>query len=164
MSNYHLAQLNIAKAQEPLESPSMADFVANLERVNVLAERFPGFVWRLKDGSGDATALHPFGNDIIVNMSVWTDVASLSNNAFKSTHVVIMRRRNAWFERVAEANAVLWWVPNGHRYPWARRKRDLTICGNSACHSAPSRSKRRSPRPIRLCKCMLSFQMTPAPS
>ena len=31
MPQYHLAQLNIAKAKEPLESPSMADFVANLE-------------------------------------------------------------------------------------------------------------------------------------
>ena len=164
MSNYHLAQLNIAKAKEPLESPSMADFVNNLERINALAEQSLGFVWRLKAASSDATAIRPLGDDIIVNMSVWTDVASLSNYAFKSAHVEIMRRRNAWFERVAEANAVLWWVPNGHHHPWARRKRDLTVCGNSACHSAPSRSKRRSPRPIRLCKCMLSFQMTPAPS
>lgn len=164
MSNHHLAQLNIAKAQEPLESPSMADFVANLEHVNALTEHSPGFVWRLKDGSGDATAIRPIGDDIIVNMSAWTDVASLSNYAFKSAHAEIMRRRNAWFERVAEANAVLWWVPNGHRHPWVRRKRDLTICGNSARHSAPSRSKRRSPRPIRLCQCRLSFQMTPASS
>ena len=46
MSNYHLAQLNIAKAKEPLESPSMADFVNNLERINALAEQSFGFVWR----------------------------------------------------------------------------------------------------------------------
>lgn len=49
MTGYQLAQLNIAAMREPLESPSMADFVANLERINALAERSPGFVWRLKD-------------------------------------------------------------------------------------------------------------------
>ena len=115
MPQYHLAQLNIAKAKEQLESPLMADFVANLDRINALAEQSPGFVWRLKDESGDATAIRPFGEDFIVNMSVWTDVASLTSYAFKTAHVEIMRRRNEWFERMAEAYAVLWWVPKGHR-------------------------------------------------
>jgi hypothetical protein len=32
MSRYELAQLNIAIMKEPLASPSMADFVANLDR------------------------------------------------------------------------------------------------------------------------------------
>jgi hypothetical protein len=115
MSKFQLAQLNIAKAKEPLESPSMADFVTNLDRINALAEQSPGFVWRLKDESGDATAIRHFGDDIIVNMSVWTDVASLSSYAFKSAHVYIMRRRNEWFERMTEAYAALWWVPEGHQ-------------------------------------------------
>ena len=92
----------------------MADFVANLDRINSLAEQSPGFVWRLKDEAGNAVAIRPFGEDFIVNMSVWTDVASLSNYAFKSAHVEIMRRRREWFERMAEASAVLWWVPKGH--------------------------------------------------
>lgn len=54
MSRYQLAQLNIATMKESLESPSMADFVANLERINALAEASPGFVWRLQDEAGDA--------------------------------------------------------------------------------------------------------------
>lgn len=115
MSRYRLAQLNIATAKEPLESPSMADFVANLDRINALAEASPGFVWRLKDESGSATAIRPFGENIIVNMSVWRDVASLSHYAFKTAHVEIMRRRREWFERMTEAYAVLWWVPHEHR-------------------------------------------------
>ena len=57
MSAYELAQLNIALMKEPLESPRMADFVANLDRVNALAESSPGFVWRLKTEEGNATAL-----------------------------------------------------------------------------------------------------------
>lgn len=93
----------------------MADFVANIERINALAEQSPGFIWRLKEESGDATAIRPFGDDIVVNMSAWTDLASLSAYAFKSAHVDIMRRRNEWFERMAEAHAVLWWVPSDHQ-------------------------------------------------
>jgi hypothetical protein len=114
MSQYRLVQLNIARMKEPLESPSMADFVANLDRINMLAEQSSGFVWGLKDESGNAAAIRPFGDDIIVNMSVWEDVGSLSSYAFKSEHVEIMRRRREWFERMAEAFAVLWWTPKNH--------------------------------------------------
>jgi hypothetical protein len=115
MSDYELAQLNIATMKEPLESPGMADFVANLDRINALAECSPGFVWRLKGDGADATTLRPLGPDVIVNMSVWTDVASLNTYVFKSAHVEIMRRRKEWFARMREAYAVLWWVRKGHR-------------------------------------------------
>ena len=43
MSVYELAQLQIVKAKGPLESPSMADFVGDL---NSLAVKSPDFVWR----------------------------------------------------------------------------------------------------------------------
>lgn len=48
MSAYELAQLNIGVIKGPIDSPVMADFVANLDRINALAERTPGFVWRLQ--------------------------------------------------------------------------------------------------------------------
>jgi hypothetical protein len=115
MSQYELAQLNIALMKEPLESPGMADFVANLERINALAESSPGFVWRLKTDEGDATALRPLGDSTLVNMSVWENVAALNEYVYKSAHVEIMRRRKEWFERMREASIVLWWVPRGHR-------------------------------------------------
>lgn len=115
MAGYQIAQLNIARMKEPLESLSMADFVNNLDRINALAERSVGFVWRLEDDSGSAVATRSFGDDYVVNMSVWEDVASLSNYAFKSDHVEIMRRRREWFHPTAVAYAVLWWVPKGHR-------------------------------------------------
>lgn len=115
MSRYRLAQLNIATLKAPLDSPLLADFVANLDRINQLAEQSPGFEWRLQDEGGDATDLRPFGDQVVVNMSVWRDVRALSDYAFKSAHVEIMRRRREWFERMGEAYAVLWWVPQGHQ-------------------------------------------------
>jgi hypothetical protein len=105
MSAYELAQLNIAVMKEPLESPRMADFVANLDRINALAESSPGFVWRFKTEDGNATALRPLGDDTLVNFSVWRDVESLNKYVYKSAHVEIMR----------EAWVVLWWIPRGHR-------------------------------------------------
>jgi hypothetical protein len=115
MSAYELAQLNIAVMKEPLESPGMADFVANLDRINALAESSPGFVWRLQTEEGDATAVRPMGADTLVNMSVWGDVESLNRYVYESAHVDIMRRRKEWFERMREAYVVLWWVRKGHR-------------------------------------------------
>lgn len=113
MSRYHLAQLNIASMKEPLEAPGMADFVANLARINALAESSPGYVWRLQDEAGDATAIRPFGAQVLVNLSLWEDVESLSDYVYKSAHSEMLKRRNEWFSRLGEAHMVLWWVPAG---------------------------------------------------
>jgi hypothetical protein len=115
MPVYELAQLNIARMKAPLDAPEMADFVANLDRINTLAEAAPGFVWRLKDEEGNATGLRPFGPHTLVNMSVWTGLEPLSDYVYKSAHVDLMKRRKEWFERMPEAYSVLWWVPEGHR-------------------------------------------------
>lgn len=115
MSRFELAQLNIATMREPLDSPAMADFVANLDRINALAESQPGFVWRLQTEDGDATALRPLGDDTLVNVSVWRDLESLQLFVYRSAHVEIMKRRKEWFDAMREAYMVLWWVPAGHR-------------------------------------------------
>ena len=112
---YELAQLNLAVMKAPLESPPMADFVANLDRINALAEQSPGYVWRLVSGDGNATALRPLGEHVLVNLSVWRDVESLAQYVYRSAHVEIMRRRREWFDRMASSHMVLWWVPAGHR-------------------------------------------------
>jgi hypothetical protein len=114
MSTYHLAQLNIAILKEPLDSPALADFVANLDRINALAETSDGYIWRLKTDDNNATSLRPLGESTIVNMSVWRDIESLNGYVYKSAHTEIMRRRKEWFERMGEAFMVLWWVPKGH--------------------------------------------------
>ncbi len=117
MSAFELAQLNIGIIKAPMESPLMADFANNLERINALAESTPGFVWRLQSEQGDATAIRPFADNenMLVNMSVWRDVESLNRYVYASAHVELMRRRREWFARMDEAFLVLWWVPKGHR-------------------------------------------------
>jgi hypothetical protein len=114
MAQYELAQMNVARLKAPLDSPQLADFVGNLDRINAIADGSPGFVWRLQDESGNATALHPMGEDMIVNMSVWEDARSLQAFVYRSDHVGVMRRRREWFEKM-DIYLVLWWVPRGHR-------------------------------------------------
>ena len=116
MSAYELAQLNVGIIRGPMDSPIMAEFAANLDRINALAEESPGFVWRLQSPEGNATAIRPFENEnMLVNMSVWRDVESLRKFVYRSSHADILRRRREWFESVSEAILVLWWVPHGYR-------------------------------------------------
>lgn len=116
MCAYELAQLNIGIIRGAMDSPVMAEFAANLERINAVAEGSPGFIWRLQTDAGDATAIRPFDNpSMLVNMSVWRDLESLRRYVYHSAHLELMRRRGEWFERMSEAFLVLWWVPQGHR-------------------------------------------------
>ncbi len=115
MPGFHLAQFNVAVMRQPLDSPAMAEFMGNLARINALADASPGFVWRLATRAGDATALRPLGEDTIVNLSVWRDLASLERFVYDSGHAEIMWRRREWFERMAQAHLALWWVAEGHR-------------------------------------------------
>jgi Domain of unknown function (DUF3291) len=115
MPAWQLAQLNIAEMRGPLDSPAMADFVANLDRINATAESADGFIWRLKTDDGDATALRPMGEQTLINISVWRDIDALKEFVYRSAHAPIMRRRREWFDGMREAYMVLWWVPAGHR-------------------------------------------------
>jgi len=62
MSAFELAQLNIGIIRAPMDSPAMADFAGNLERINAVADNSMGFVWRLQTEEGDATSIRPFDN------------------------------------------------------------------------------------------------------
>ena len=116
MSGFELAEINIARLVAPLDHPQIADFVADLDRINALADSSDGFVWRLKSESGDATDI-AYNDDpfIILNMSVWTSPQTLREFTYKSGHVEVYRKRQQWFHKPDQASYCLWWVPAGHR-------------------------------------------------
>ncbi|HEY9194906.1 MAG TPA: DUF3291 domain-containing protein [Mucilaginibacter sp.] len=112
---YHLAQLNIGKILAPIDSPVMAEFVANLDPINSLAEKSPGFVWRLKEDNNNATSIKVYDDDfIIVNMSVWENADALFQFVYQSQHTEYVKRRKEWFEKMPEMYMALWYVPAGH--------------------------------------------------
>lgn len=116
MTDHHLAQFNVGALRSPLDDPRTAGFVALLDSVNALADRAPGFVWRLTgDGENDATSLRPRGDTMIVNLSVWESRETLWEYVYRSGHLDAMRGRRDWFQPPAEPHLVLWWVPAGHR-------------------------------------------------
>lgn len=110
---YQLAQMNLAVLRAPLDSPLLAGFAMELGRINALAESSPGFVWRLQDAAGDATALRPLGDDTLINMSVWQDMASFRRYVYESEHVEFLRRRREWFVQSGETRLVMWWERAG---------------------------------------------------
>lgn len=111
----HLAQINIARLLAPIEDPKIAEFVALLGPINALADKAPGFVWRLQSSSGNATDI-AYADDpfVIVNMSVWESIEALREFAYKSDHMKVFRNRPKWFEKMEKPSYCLWWVPIGH--------------------------------------------------
>jgi heme-degrading monooxygenase HmoA len=122
----HLAELNIARPRFPLDDPRMVDFVDNLDRVNAVAERSPGFVWRLKGDGNDATDIR-FDDDpdSIVNMSVWETAEHLEHFVWNTVHKHIYRRRGEWFPSFGKPYFVMWYVPVGHEPTLAEAKARL---------------------------------------
>lgn len=112
---FHLAQINIGRILDSMDSPVMAEFKNNLDSMNQLAENSAGFVWRLKDDTNNATTLKFFDDErIIINMSVWESVDALANYAYKTSHVEFFKKRANWFEKMTEAHMALWYIPADH--------------------------------------------------
>jgi hypothetical protein len=111
----HLAQVNVARLKTPLDDPSMAEFVALLAEVNAIADKSPGFVWRLQGEEGNATYLRPYDDPLVLfNLSVWRSVESLFAYTYRGAHLAAFKRRREWFLPMDAPHLALWWVPAGH--------------------------------------------------
>ena len=114
-SRFHLAQINIGRMRGPLDGPVMAGFMARLDDLNALAERSPGFVWRMQGEEGNNTYLRPYEDErIIVNMSVWESIDDLRAYVYNTAHAELLKRRREWFDKFESAMLALWWIPAGH--------------------------------------------------
>jgi uncharacterized protein DUF3291 len=112
---HHLAQINIARMRAPIDDPMMASFRRQLDEINAAAEQSHGFIWRLQDDSGNATAIRAFEDPLLlVNMSVWRDLESLQDYTYRGSHLGVLRDRKHWFEKMDGPTIALWWVPEGH--------------------------------------------------
>ena len=116
MTDWHIAQLNIATARYHRDDQRMRPFFDQIEEVNELADNSDGFIWRLQTESGNATDIQ-VGDDpfLIVNMSVWETSDALFNFAYKSAHRKVFADRRDWFVRPEGVYQVLWWLPAGQQ-------------------------------------------------
>ncbi|GLQ34776.1 hypothetical protein GCM10007939_10590 [Amylibacter marinus] len=118
-TGHHLAELNVARLIAPVDDPRVADFVNNIDRINGLGKRMPGFVW-IMEGSSEPNAGNletAIGGDpqFVSNMTVWEDATSLENFVFNTVHKQIYDRRAEWMELMQGMHFVMWWVPIGHQ-------------------------------------------------
>lgn len=119
MSDMHLAELNIGRLLAPTDDPRVAEFMENLDRVNGLGKRMPGFVWMM-EGSGEpgtGNTENNIGDDpqFVANLTVWEDAPSLEKFVWGTIHKQFYERRQEWFEVLGDMHFVMWWVREGHR-------------------------------------------------
>ncbi|WP_299962405.1 DUF3291 domain-containing protein [uncultured Roseobacter sp.] len=119
MIEYHLAELNVGRLVAPTDDPRVADFMANLDRINGLGKRMPGFVWMM-EGSGEPgtgnTKNAIDGDPLYVsNLTVWESVETLEQFVWGTIHKQFYERRTEWFEVLKDMHFAMWWVPAGHR-------------------------------------------------
>ena len=113
-TRYHLAQLNVARSLATMDDPLMADFVAWLDEINALAERSPGYVWRLQGEGGTSVELRVSDDPLyVVNLTVWESIDDLFAFTYRSDHKSVFKRRFEWFERRGRPSVCLWWQPAG---------------------------------------------------
>ena len=62
----HIAQINIGRLIAPIDDTRIAGFVNQLDPINALADKAPGFVWRLQSAAGNATASHATQSRLIL--------------------------------------------------------------------------------------------------
>ena len=113
--SHHLSQVNISWTIAPLDDPIMAEFVAQLDAINKLADNSPGFIWRLQTQEGNATSIRAYDDELIIfNLSVWESIDTFKQFVYHSQHGEVMRDRKKWFRKSEGINMALWWVPIGH--------------------------------------------------
>ena len=110
-----LAQVNVALPAAPLESPVMSGFVKAIDDVNWLADRSPGFVWRLPPQDGPVTFGRLGDDRVIVTVSIWTHFEALQQYVYRTGHALFMQRRNRWFVPIGGFTTAMWWIDEGHR-------------------------------------------------
>ncbi|BDZ44897.1 hypothetical protein GCM10025866_08060 [Naasia aerilata] len=94
----------------------MAGFREAVARIDLLAVQTPGYVWHLP-----ATVAHVNPGDfagmdnLVLNLSVWTDFASLEAFTYRGAHRRYLTERERWFDPVPGPTFALWWVPAGER-------------------------------------------------
>ncbi len=115
LNDYHIAEINVARMKGVnIDDPIMKEFVDNLDKVNALAERSEGFVWRLQDENNDATSFNPYNDEqVIINISVWETIESLESFVFKTFHTDFLKRRKEWFYTYGKVHTAMWWMPKG---------------------------------------------------
>lgn len=112
-----VAEFNMGRLRYDWTDKRVQGFVEALERVNRLAARSPGYIWRMPDDAMEAGQLGPPLNDhrVASTLSVWESAEHLRAFVHKTVHGAFVRRGPEWFEAGDGPRYVLWPVDAAHR-------------------------------------------------
>lgn len=106
-----IAQLNISVWNVDPRSDAASPFIDNIGRVNALAERSEGFIWRLLDEGRDEKGRTVLGGpETILTLSVWQSAQYLEAFAFNTVHRKIYERKAEWFAKLQSHHLVMWTI------------------------------------------------------
>lgn len=116
--SHHIAQLNIGLLTHQRDRVEVAEFVNNVSRVNGLAERSRGFVWRCVDERAEINSggIDFFGGDprATFTLSVWETFEDFEAFVHRTIHGGFLKRRERWFVPLGKKTYVIWHIQSGH--------------------------------------------------
>nr|WP_256368687.1 DUF3291 domain-containing protein [Ruegeria sp. HKCCA6948] len=111
--------MNMGYLLHPLGDPRVAGFEDNSDRLNAVADRSKGFIWRLQ-GVGydlpenDTGALFGRPHVALATLSTWQSFEDLKHFVHMTVHGQFLDRRAEWFEHVDDPSYVIWPIQAGH--------------------------------------------------
>jgi Domain of unknown function (DUF3291) len=107
-----IAHFNAARLLHAPSDPRVAGFVDNISKVNSVAERSKGYVWRLAEETS-LVAQEGYGGEdgdpkVVFSLSVWESLDDFELFVHKTVHATFLRRRQEWFEPWNGPNYVIW--------------------------------------------------------
>lgn len=116
----HVGHLNIIRFRYDWDAPELAEFVAAIETVNAVADRAPGFVWRMKDEDAganpdnDANRVFGVAERFGATLSVWESAEVLEAFTHRTLHNTYLKRRSEWMLPQPGPSYVIWPIAAGH--------------------------------------------------
>ncbi|MDI3335021.1 DUF3291 domain-containing protein [Defluviimonas aestuarii] len=114
----HIAELNIGQLWHPLDDPRTAGFTDNSDRLNAVAERSQGFVWRClpEEAERETQTVNLYDGDpcALWTMSVWETPDDLEAFVHRTVHGAFLKRRSEWFKPQDHKTYVIWPITVGH--------------------------------------------------
>lgn len=90
----------------------------NLDRINGLGKRMPGFVWMMEGsgepGTGNTDAKIEGDPQFVSNLTVWENVKALETFVWGTIHKQFYDRKAEWFEAMTDQHFVMWHIEEGH--------------------------------------------------
>lgn len=149
-----LAELNVGRLRGNTDDPIVAEFMENLDRINGLGKRMPGFVWMMEGAAGAGHTEAKIDGDprYVPNLTVWETAAQLETFVFKTLHAKFMERRRSgsksWKRCTLSCGGCLTGIGPLWRKPW-KNSRNYKAMGKGRRPSAgtiyaPIRSRLRN--------------------